>query len=271
MTVPENCTGPYELTADLKPVPRNVTWNAHYRMLFIDNPVGAGFSYTSTGQYCSNTKDCVAANLYTLLTQFYTMFDELQTVPLFITGESYGGHYVPAIGAHIVKQNLADPPPVLHLPLAGVAVGDGWVDPAVQIAAYPSMMFGMGLISEKQVTPSHTATALLTTGTEVDGRSRAIDRLFCRFWQRVVIEEYCDHAVELIEAGQFEKSFEVWDKMLNGDIWPCKITLPHGSWLPTLPCPIRSPPKLTTLPPSHSPTPPDCCCPTGQTRTCSTT
>jgi vitellogenic carboxypeptidase-like protein len=179
--------GPYELDADLKPVKRPVTWNKKYRMLFIDNPVGAGFSYTSTEQYCHDTKVCVASNLYSLLTQFYTMFEELQAVPLYITGESYGGHYVPAIGAHIVRQNMATPAPAVALPLAGVAIGDGWVDPAVQISAYPEMMFGQGLISEHQ---------------------------------KVTISEYCDHAIELINAGQFTEAFDVWDKMLNGDISP---------------------------------------------------
>jgi carboxypeptidase C (cathepsin A) len=60
-------------------------------MLFIDNPVGAGFSYTSNNGYCKDTKGCVARNLYSLLTQFYTVFPEQQKNELWITGESYAG------------------------------------------------------------------------------------------------------------------------------------------------------------------------------------
>ena len=39
------------------------------------------------------------------------------------------------------------------LPLAGVAVGDGWIDPVRQIDAYPEMMFGQGMISMVRTPP----------------------------------------------------------------------------------------------------------------------
>ena len=53
------------------------------------NPVGAGFSYTtSVDGYCNDTKDCVASNLYSLLQQFNTAFPEAMAPGLFITGES---------------------------------------------------------------------------------------------------------------------------------------------------------------------------------------
>lgn len=98
-------------------------------MIFIDNPVGAGFSFTGTGNgYCTNTHDCVARNLYSALQQFYKMFDKLQGNQLWITGESYGGHYVPAIGAYIHDQNEAIARGLnrsnVALPLAGIAVGE---------------------------------------------------------------------------------------------------------------------------------------------------
>lgn len=75
----------------------------------------------------------------------------------------------------------------LLLPLAGVAIGDGWVDPVRQIDAYPDMMFGQGMISSAQ---------------------------------KMTIRRYCDEAIEAIEKGDMVGAFDVWDKMLNGDIWP---------------------------------------------------
>eukprot|EP00729_Bicosta_minor_P006639 gene6639-32941_t len=95
-------------------------------MLFIDNPVGAGFSYTTNDGYVTN-EDEVAQNLYAALSQFYTVFPALQKNQFFITGESYGGHY-----------------------LSGIAVGDGWIDPVNMIPGYPEMMFNLGLASELQ-------------------------------------------------------------------------------------------------------------------------
>lgn len=75
----------------------------------------------------------------------------------------------------------------LTLPLAGVAIGDGWVDPVRQIDAYPEMMFGQGMISTSQ---------------------------------KMTIRDYCDRTIEAIERGDMVGAFDVWDKMLNGDIWP---------------------------------------------------
>ena len=44
---------------------RNVTWNTDYHMLFIDNPVGTGFSFTdSSKKGLSKNEDEVADNLY---------------------------------------------------------------------------------------------------------------------------------------------------------------------------------------------------------------
>lgn len=40
-----------------------------------------------------------------------------------MTGESYAGHYIPAIGEYIIKNPDED------INLVGLAIGNGWVDP----------------------------------------------------------------------------------------------------------------------------------------------
>ena len=136
--------GPFGLSDELQLVKRNSTWNKDYAMIFIDNPVGAGFSYTDQADgYCTDTKTCVASNLYSLLTQFYMLHENMG--PLFITGESYGGHYVPGIGAYIVRENQKlrleeGRMGGVHLPLAGIAVGDGWIDPVSNFRHSPSVL-----------------------------------------------------------------------------------------------------------------------------------
>lgn len=184
--------GPYSLVPDGKgsfqPVRKEITWNDQYGMLFIDNPVGAGFSYTSMDSgYCTDSKKCVAQNLYSLLQQFYTVFTDQQKVPLYITGESYGGHYVPAIGAFIHRQNQNLPPHEIRIPLGGVAIGDGWVDPVNMVNAYPDLMFNTGLIDVNQ---------------------------------KKIIQGMCQQTTNYIKAGQMMEAFDVWDKMLNGDVFP---------------------------------------------------
>lgn len=185
--------GPYELqpareNGKYEAVRRDITWNDKYGMLFIDNPVGAGFSFTTTEDgYCTDTKKCVSENLYSLLQQFYRAFPEQQQSKLYITGESYAGHYVPGIGAYIHNQNQNLPLGDLRIPLAGVAIGDGWIDPVNMVNAYPDLMYYTGLIG----------------------------------WsQKKTMETLCHQTTDLIKQGKMYDAFTVWDKMLNGDIYP---------------------------------------------------
>jgi len=179
--------GPIRLDASLQPHLNEYTWNKKYGMLFIDNPVGAGFSFTSEQSgYCTNSKDCVAKNLVSLLDQFYMIFPETRT-ELYITGESYGGHYVPAFGAKILEHNDCDFFCAPKIPLKGVAIGDGWIDPINMIPGYPSLMSNLGLANDAEV---------------------------------AVIQDYCDRSVDFIKQGKLTEAFNVWDEMLNGDIYP---------------------------------------------------
>jgi len=178
--------GPFRNAATPDTIEANPgSWNAEYGILFIDNPVGAGFSYTTNDGYVTN-EDEVAQNLYAALSQFYTVFPALQKNQFFITGESYGGHYVPAISAKLVEVEQGGGPNTVAK-LSGIAVGDGWIDPVNMIPGYPEMMFNLGLASELQ---------------------------------KVKIQEYCDLAVGQIRNGNYIGAFNTWDEMLNGDVYP---------------------------------------------------
>lgn len=44
--------------------PRKTHWNIKYNMLYIDNPVGTGFSFTNSTNGLSKNENEVADNLY---------------------------------------------------------------------------------------------------------------------------------------------------------------------------------------------------------------
>lgn len=64
----------------------------------------------------------------------------------YITGESYAGHYIPALAYHFVKEI---PPGSLGLNFKGIAIGNGWVDPYVQYPQYAEFAHQNGLIDEE--------------------------------------------------------------------------------------------------------------------------
>lgn len=70
---------------------RSFTWVNKYNVLFVDNPVGTGFSYTDASRYLTTTNAQIADDFVVLLQGFYEAVPELKKTPLYIFSESYGG------------------------------------------------------------------------------------------------------------------------------------------------------------------------------------
>ena len=70
--------------------PNEYTWARKANMLYIDNPVGAGYSYADDSALPTNQDD-VARDLYECLIQFYKLFPQYQPNEFYAFGESYGG------------------------------------------------------------------------------------------------------------------------------------------------------------------------------------
>jgi len=127
---------------------RDYSWTDKASVLFFDNPVGTGFSFTGNDKgYARSQEDC-ARNLYEALSQFFKLFPDQQNRPFFIFGESYGGKYAPAFGEKILREG--ENARKRGINLRGVAVGNGLCDPIRQ-TDYGANLFQVGLINERQM------------------------------------------------------------------------------------------------------------------------
>ena len=66
---------------------------------------------------------------------WYTQFPESQNKPFSISGESYGGHYIPIFASHIIAENelsIKEGRQGDIVPLASVMIGNGIFDPLRQ-------------------------------------------------------------------------------------------------------------------------------------------
>ena len=68
------------------------TWIKSATMIYIDQPIGTGFSY---GTPLLTTLDEATDEFVTFLTNLWATFPDLAAKDLYITGESYAGHYIP--------------------------------------------------------------------------------------------------------------------------------------------------------------------------------
>eukprot|EP00700_Malawimonas_jakobiformis_P003004 EC725415.1.p1 GENE.EC725415.1~~EC725415.1.p1 ORF type:complete len:202 (+),score=24.41 EC725415.1:62-667(+) len=98
-----NELGPYKVQPDLTLQDNPYSWNTVANMLFLDQPVGTGYSYFGRQDGLVINQEQMAENVYTALIAFFGMFPQYLNNPFFITGESYAGKYIPRPG-HIHSQ-----------------------------------------------------------------------------------------------------------------------------------------------------------------------
>jgi cathepsin A (carboxypeptidase C) len=132
--------GPFTINDDLTLKKNPYSWSNNSNLVFIDQPVGTGFSSAKLRDYVLNETE-VAADFTIFLRGFLAKFTEFKDREIFITGESYAGHYIPAIGAELVRQGF---------PLVGVAIGNGWTNPYQQYPQYAVFSYENKLIGKLQ-------------------------------------------------------------------------------------------------------------------------
>ncbi|KAE9587233.1 putative carboxypeptidase D [Lupinus albus] len=83
----------------------SMSWNRASNLLFIESPAGVGWSYSNTtSDY--NTGDVSTANdMVLFFLKWYEKFPSYRSRELFLTGESYAGHYIPQLANAILDYN----------------------------------------------------------------------------------------------------------------------------------------------------------------------
>ncbi|KAK3090780.1 hypothetical protein FSP39_014559 [Pinctada imbricata] len=109
-------------------------------MLYLESPVGVGYSYTNEPieEY---TDSMVAMDNYKALTHFYKKFPELKGNELFMVGESYGGYYVPTLSELILND--------FNINFKGFAVGNGILDQDWIDTSMVYFFYGHGMVAER--------------------------------------------------------------------------------------------------------------------------
>ena len=174
--------GPITLTPEGKVTKTEITWNQDYGQIFIDNPLGVGYSFTDKAGLATDRQDYMTT-LYSFINQFYRMFPALQKNDFYIAGESYAGKYVPAFAYQVHVENAKGTKP--HIPLKGIMVGDGLCDPESMVQAYPDLTEQFSLVN----------------------------------WnQKKVIQNYVNEIDANIKAKKWRAAFDGFDLMINGDL-----------------------------------------------------
>ncbi|KAH9855778.1 alpha/beta-hydrolase [Lenzites betulinus] len=112
--------GPIHINADFSAQKNNFSWDSLADYIWVDQPVGVGFA-TSDSTGFVHDEDEMGSDFMGFLSNLVKVFPSLKTRPLYLTGESYAGTYIP----YIMKAyfGLTNPP----VKIARFAIGDGTV------------------------------------------------------------------------------------------------------------------------------------------------
>lgn len=125
--------------------------------------------------------------------KFLEKFPQLQGKDLYITGESYAGHYIPAIAHNFVFKHKAD----LKINFKGVAIGNGLVSAYQQYPEYATFAFENKLIGK---TEEEALSAIFKLCQQL---------IITTPW--IVALEECNLGMEAILGNPLAPKFNVYD------------------------------------------------------------
>ncbi|XP_062177561.1 serine carboxypeptidase-like 7 [Alnus glutinosa] len=121
------------------------SWTKFASIIFLDAPVGTGFSYATTSQGYNVTDKIAAAQNYEFLRKWLLDHPKFMSNELYVGGDSYSGFIVPIIVQEIYNDNNVGRTPFMKL--NGYLLGNPVTDQGRDANARVEYARGMALIS----------------------------------------------------------------------------------------------------------------------------
>ncbi|CAL0302829.1 unnamed protein product [Lupinus luteus] len=223
------------------------SWSKVSNIIYLDSPAGVGFSYSKNKKDYTTNDFQTASDTHIFLLEWFKLYPEFLPNPLFLSGESFAGVYVPTLAYEIVKGIDTGVKPNLNF--KGYMIGNAVTDEKFDGNALVPFTHGMGLISDQLFED----VTIQCKGKFGEGHSHTIEckRLLQRVDQAIAklnvydILEPCYHSSEetLVNATNIPHSFRKLGetkrpmpvrKRMFGRAWPLGAPVKDGI-VPTWP------------------------------------
>lgn len=135
--------GPVAITESGNLTLRNNTLQKNMSVIYLDIPVGAGFSFTLNNASYARTLEDIIFSVTEFLRQFLEVFDYYKNRNFYLGGESYGARYSVAVADWLLLN-----PKNVSLSLKGVISGSGFLGPVLDIADSSEFLYQMSMMNE---------------------------------------------------------------------------------------------------------------------------
>lgn len=122
-------------------------WTKTASIIFLDSPVGTGFSYSTTAAGWPSSDTSSAEQSYIFLRKFLDEHPQYLAVQLFVGGDSYSGMIVPLVTKMIIVDNANRVKPILNL--KGYLIGSPRTDSVIDENSKIVFAHRMALISDE--------------------------------------------------------------------------------------------------------------------------
>jgi len=123
--------------------PRPFTWLKIASLIFVDNPVGAGYSYVDDLKLLTVNENQIATDLMTFIKAFFQRYPIFQNLPFYIFSESYGGKMASSFAQALYQAIHSGQ---IKCNFGGVALGDSWVKPMAFLKQWGPYLYTMSEI-----------------------------------------------------------------------------------------------------------------------------
>jgi carboxypeptidase C (cathepsin A) len=118
-------------------------WTDNYNVLYIDQPANVGFSWGTS--YVDNETDA-STEFISFLEKFFKMYTELAALPVYLTGESYAGKYLPLYTHDIIEYNKLNADTKINV--RGTLIGDPYSSPVLQRTQIHRVPEALGILDD---------------------------------------------------------------------------------------------------------------------------
>ncbi|EPQ59066.1 alpha/beta-hydrolase [Gloeophyllum trabeum ATCC 11539] len=202
--------GPWRMDKDGNLNVMDGGWEEYAHVVYVDQPAGTGYSYTSTDHYVHELSDA-SAQVVQFMRQFYRVFPEYREMDTYLAGESYAGQFIPYIADAILNSNL-------NIPFKGAAIGNGWIDARRQYPAYLDYAVKHGLVEPNSDDYKRAKEVTDACMTELD---KITDR-------EPINVDMCERVMLTVLEGRQKdgKCVNVYDVRLTDDVPACGLNWP---------------------------------------------
>jgi len=163
--------GPFRLQKDLTLKRNEFSWNNIADVLYLDQPLGTGFSNCSNTSWVPHHEDVIVHDLSHFLQTFLDKHDQYRGRPLYLVSQGYGSHFVLPLASLLVKHMV----PFANL--QGIALGNPWIRPELQVSSLAAFTKQKLLCTEFQYIASLYGYVLASVFIDFDLDMQAFDMM----------------------------------------------------------------------------------------------